>query len=264
MKTTLSIALLTLACSGPAPEQRPSPQIPAATADAAEQQEVRWTMERERLVEVLVREGISDAEVLRALRAVPRHAFVPTGLRDASYANHALPIGLGQTISQPYVVAYMTEVAELERTDNVLEVGTGSGYQVAVLAEVLGLGPDADPEAPHGRLCSIEILPELSRRARAALDQVGYREIELRVGDGYRGWPERAPFDAILVTAAPDHVPEPLTQQLASGGRLVIPVGEGLQYVEVIRKRGDGSLRTERRLPVRFVPMTGEAQQRRR
>lgn len=219
-------------------------------------------MKRLALVEELERDGIRDRAVLEALRAVERHRFVPEEYREASYGNHPLPIGQGQTISQPYIVGYMTEAADLQRTDNVLEVGTGSGYQAAVLAEVLGLGPGTPAGSPRGRLASIEILPELGERARDLLGELGY-DVAVRIGDGYAGWPERAPFDAIVVTAAPGHVPEPLKEQLAVGGKLVIPVGEGIQYIEVITRSPEG-FRTDRRLPVRFVPMTGEAQRRAR
>ena len=211
------------------------------------------------LADELVREGIRDPAVLAAMRRVERHRFVPEDHREQAYENHPLPIGMGQTISQPFVVAAMTEAARLAPADNVLEVGTGSGYQAAVLAEVLGLGPKADPAAPHGRLASIEILPELAARADATLRDLGYREVAVRAGDGYRGWEERAPFDAILVTAAPDHVPDPLKQQLKLGGRLVIPVGDAVQELIVLTRTADG-YHEERLFGVRFVPMTGEAE----
>jgi protein-L-isoaspartate(D-aspartate) O-methyltransferase len=214
---------------------------------------------RQALVDELEREGISDPRVLQAMRAVERHRFVPSASRADSYANFPLSIGSGQTISQPYIVAYMSELAALDGDEAVLEVGTGSGYQAAVLAELLGLGPASPPGGPEGRLCSIEILPELASRAEQVLAAAGYSGIELAVGDGSLGWPERAPFDVILVTAAPGRVPPALCEQLAPGGRLVIPVGEEVQYIELITRQPDGSLRTERRLPVRFVPMTGEA-----
>jgi len=246
MRAAALPALLLIGCVGAGP-QAPTSEDP-------------WMERRHELVAELEREGIGDPEVLRAMRAVERHLFVPPDFRDASYGNYPLPIGSGQTISQPYIVAYMSELAGLRPTDNVLEVGTGSGYQLAVLAELLGLGPDSPGELERGRLCSIEILPELSARAAKDLEAAGYRDMELRVGDGYRGWPERAPFDAILVTAAPGHVPEPLVEQLAPGGRLVIPVGDRMQYIELITRLPDGSLRSERKLPVRFVPMTGEAE----
>jgi protein-L-isoaspartate(D-aspartate) O-methyltransferase len=196
--------------------------------------------------------GIDDARVLAALRAVPRHRFVPAEVADAAYEDAPLPIGHGQTISQPYVVAYMTQIADLQPGERVLEVGTGSGYQAAVLAE-LGV-----------EVWTIEIVEALAERAARDLREAGYTDVHVRTGDGYRGWPERAPFDAILVTAAPDHVPEPLVEQLALGGRLVIPVGpQGREGQEVLRiTRTAEGFERESLLPVRFVPMTGEAQRR--
>ncbi len=197
--------------------------------------------------------GVKDPAVLAALRAVPRHRFVPLALVADAYADRPLPIGEGQTISQPYIVALMTELLRVEPGQRVLEVGTGSGYQAAVLAQ---LGAE---------VYSIEIVESLGRQAAALLAALGYERVQVRIGDGYRGWPERAPFAGILVTAAPDHVPRPLLEQLAPGGRLVIPVGEGLQQLEVHRRRlqdgpeGPVYVR-EIVLPVRFVPMTGEAQ----
>jgi protein-L-isoaspartate(D-aspartate) O-methyltransferase len=196
--------------------------------------------------------GIDDARVLAALRAVPRHRFVPSDLAEDAYDDGPLPIGHGQTISQPYVVAYMTQIADLRPGERVLEVGTGSGYQAAVLAE---LGCE---------VWSIEIVEALAERAARDLREAGYARVQVRAGDGYRGWPEAAPFDAILVTAAPDHVPEPLLEQLAVGGRLVIPVGpQGLAGQEIVRvTRTAAGLEREVLLPVRFVPMTGEAERR--
>jgi protein-L-isoaspartate(D-aspartate) O-methyltransferase len=241
------------------PEPRPEAGGAAEEGRAPGSYEVR----RKELVEELKREGIRDRDVIDAIGAVERHRFVRDAERELAYGNFPLAIGHGQTISQPYVVAFMTQAAKLSRTSNVLEVGTGSGYQAAVLAEVLGLGPSADPSKPHGKLCSIEIIPELAQRADATLKELGYRDVAVKAGDGYRGWPERAPFDAILVTAAPDHVPEPLKEQLAIDGRLVIPVGEYVQDLMVIRRTRDGFV-TEDSLPVRFVPMTGEAQEPRR
>ena len=210
------------------------------------------------LVEELKRQGISDASVLAAIGAVARHRFVPAAQQAMAYADQPLAIGLGQTISQPYVVAFMTVAAHVHPGSNVLEVGTGSGYQTAVLAEVMGLGPGGAPAG--SRLASTEILVPLADRAKALLKELGY-DVTLRQGDGYAGWPERAPYDAIIVTAAPDHVPEPLQQQLAMGGRLVIPVGEGVQRLTVITRTEKG-FREETLLPVRFVPMTGEAERR--
>lgn len=236
-----SLVLATLcwllgACSGGRPAR------PSDGGGEPERARVRESMV-ERQLEL---RGIRDERVLRAMRSVPRERFVPGDLEPHAYDDSALPIGLGQTISQPYVVAFMTEAAELEPGDRVLEVGTGSGYQAAVLAEIVG------------ELWSIEIVPELAERAVAALDACGYGAVHVRVGDGYRGWPEEAPFDAILVTAAPDHVPEPLLAQLAPGGRLVLPVGRGDQTIVRVR-RGPAGFEREELLPVRFVPMTGEA-----
>ena len=215
-------------------------------------------MARKQLVEELKRQGITDAGVLRAIEAVARHRFVPDAQQALAYADQPLAIGHGQTISQPYVVAFMTAAAHVHPGSNVLEVGTGSGYQTAVLAEVMGLGPGGAPAG--SRLASMEILAPLADRAKAILKELGY-DVTLRQGDGYAGWPERAPYDAIVVTAAPDHVPDPLEQQLAVGGRLVIPVGEGVQRLTVITRTEKG-FTEETLLPVRFVPMTGEAERR--
>ena len=193
--------------------------------------------------------GISAPTVLEALDAVPRHRFVPEALSSRAYDDTPLPIGYDQTISQPYVVAYMTEAAALSPAAKVLEIGTGSGYQAAVLAEIAS------------RVYTIEIVPELAERSRTLLADLGYDNVEVRAGDGYRGWPEEAPFDAIVVTAAPDHVPPALVEQLAVGARMVIPVGRFIQEILIVTKTVDGAV-TEAVLPVRFVPMTGEAQRR--
>lgn len=191
----------------------------------------------------------TNEQILAVVRRVPRHEFVPPTERAAAYEDHPLPIGHGQTISQPSLVALMTQTLEPKSTDRILEVGTGSGYQAAILAGLVA------------EVYSVEIIEPLARRAAETLGRLGYTNIHLRVGDGYRGWPEAAPFDAIIVTCAPDHVPEPLTAQLREGGRLVIPVGpEGDQTLYLFRKRGD-QLERQAVLPVRFVPMTGEAEQ---
>jgi protein-L-isoaspartate(D-aspartate) O-methyltransferase len=195
--------------------------------------------------------GISEPAVLEALAAVPRNRFVPAELAPRAYDDTPLPIGYDQTISQPYVVAFMTEAAALTPDAKVLDIGTGSGYQAAVLAEIVG------------RVYSIEIVPELAERSRRLLADLGYDNVEVRTGDGYRGWPDQAPFDAIVVAAAPDHVPPALVEQLAVGARLVIPVGRFTQEILIVTKTADGST-TEAVLPVRFVPMTGEAQRPRR
>ena len=186
-------------------------------------------------------------DVIAAMGRVERHEFVPMALRAAAYEDRPLPIGYGQTISQPYIVALMTNLLEPTAGDRVLEIGTGSGYQAAVLAE-LGL-----------EVYSIEIIPELGDEAAARLDRLGYDKVATRVGDGYYGWPERASFDGLVVTAAAGHVPPPLIEQLKPGGRMVIPVGEPfrVQQLVLITKAADGSLRSRQLLPVRFVPLTG-------
>jgi len=183
--------------------------------------------------------------VRAALEKVERHRFVPESQQALSYGNHPLPIGAGQTISQPYIVALSTDLIAPKAGDTVLEVGTGSGYQAAVLAEVVG------------QVYSIELIPELGRSAAERLAALGYKNVEVRIGDGYAGWPEKAPFDGIIVTAAAPHVPEALVEQLAPGGRMVIPVGEryGVQELLVLTKREDGSVGRRSVLPVRFVPL---------
>jgi protein-L-isoaspartate(D-aspartate) O-methyltransferase len=182
------------------------------------------------------------------MQEVPRHEFVPKEYRAEAYDDRPLPIGMNQTISQPYIVAYMTEALELKGGEKVLEIGTGSGYQAAVLAEIAG------------EVYTIEILEPLARNAEKTLERLGYENISVMAGDGYRGWPEHAPFDAIIVTAAPDHVPEPLVEQLDVGGRMILPVGDWFQKLIVITKDEEGVTQRED-LPVRFVPMTGEAQE---
>jgi protein-L-isoaspartate(D-aspartate) O-methyltransferase len=206
--------------------------------------------QRRRMVEEQIRaRGVRDARVLRALSTVERHHFVPEPLRAQAYADRPLPIGGGQTISQPYIVALMTELARVDPSDRVLEIGTGSGYQAAVLAELAG------------EVFTIEILPELAQRAARLLAELGYDNVRVEAADGYRGWPAAAPFDAIVVTAAPARVPPPLLDQLAIGGRLVIPVGAGDEQVLEVWERTPRGLRSHREAPVRFVPMTGESQE---
>jgi protein-L-isoaspartate(D-aspartate) O-methyltransferase len=208
--------------------------------------------DRMRMVqEQIERRGVSDPLVLEAMRCVPRHLFVPPDLRDRAYDDKPLPIGSGQTISQPFIVAYMSEAARVRPGDRVLEIGAGSGYQAAVLATV------------GARVFSIEILPEVATATRDALLSAGIGGVELRTGDGWHGWPEEAPFDAILVTAAPEETPEPLTAQLVIGGRLILPVGAGSQELLRVTRTATGIAR-ESLLPVRFVPMTGEARARSR
>jgi protein-L-isoaspartate(D-aspartate) O-methyltransferase len=204
---------------------------------------------RQRMVDHQFRgRDITDPNVLRVMGRVPRERFVPTAMQSQAYADHPLPIGLGQTISQPYIVALMTQLAQPTARSRALEVGVGSGYQTAVLAELCN------------EVYGIEILRTLADDAQTRMATLGYKNVAIRCGDGYRGWPEHAPFDVILVSAAPDHVPVPLVEQLAVGGRLVIPVGRGFQELLLIEKRPDGSLDRHSIAPVQFVPMTGEAE----
>lgn len=190
--------------------------------------------------------GVRDEKVLAAMRSVPRHRFVPEGMAAFAYDDRPLPIGHDQTISQPYIVAAMTEAIRPEAGDRVLEVGTGSGYQAAVLAEIVD------------HVYSIEIVEPLGERAREILASLGYENVTVRIGDGYAGWPEEAPFDAIVVTAAPERIPPPLIEQLAEGGRLVIPVGDFFQELRLVTRNASGVV-TEDLMSVRFVPMTGRA-----
>jgi protein-L-isoaspartate(D-aspartate) O-methyltransferase len=193
--------------------------------------------------------GIASAPVLAAMATVPRHLFVAEELRSSAYEDHPLPIGHEQTISQPYVVALMTELLDLDGSEKVLEIGTGSGYQAAVLGQVAR------------EVYTIEIVAPLANEASARLRALGYANVHVRAGDGYRGWPEEAPFDAIILTAAPREVPQPLLDQLAVGGILVAPLGDFEQDLVVIEKTAQG-LERRRVIPVRFVPMTGKAQEK--
>ncbi len=205
-------------------------------------------MERDRahMVQQLRAYGISDSTLLAVMGEVPRHLFIPAGYRavTAPYGDHACPIGHGQTISQPYIVAYMTEYVDPEPGEKILEIGTGSGYQAAVLAEM------------GAEVYTIEIIPELAEHAGQVLDERGYEDVHVLTGDGYLGWPEHAPFDAVIVTCAPDEVPETLVDQLAMGGRMILPLGEeaGMQRLVTLRKTGDG-MEVREDIPVRFVPM---------
>ncbi|MCB1314467.1 MAG: protein-L-isoaspartate(D-aspartate) O-methyltransferase [Leptospiraceae bacterium] len=194
------------------------------------------------------RRGVRHARVLAAMRSVPRHEFVEASYRDSAYDDTPLPIGHRQTISQPYIVAYMTELLQPQPGDRILEVGTGSGYQAAVLAEI------------GAEVYTIEIVEPLCARARADLQRLGYQNITVICGDGYNGWPAAAPYDGILVAAAPEKVPQPLLDQLKVGGRLVIPVGGFSQDLIVIERTESGYTRTNQ-IPVRFVPMTGQAEE---
>jgi protein-L-isoaspartate(D-aspartate) O-methyltransferase len=208
-----------------------------------------FAAERRRMVQQqLLARGVADQSVLAAMSKVPREEFVPQELRRASYSDGPLPIGYDQTISQPYIVAFMTEQLHPSPKDRVLEIGTGSGYQAAILAELVA------------EVYTIEIIGPLATNAEITLARLGYKNVYVKAGDGYEGWPKEAPFDAIIVTCAPNRVPQPLTDQLKEGGRMIIPVGDGLidQELYFLEKK-NGHLKQRAVLPVRFVPMTGGA-----
>ena len=225
--------------------------VPAGGCDSSnggnpEPAAVDWQMQRERMVSQQIEaRGVKDPLVLESMRSVPRHLFVPEANRQGAYSDMPLPIGDSQTISQPYIVALMTELLEVDPGSRVLEIGTGSGYQAAVLAAM-----DVD-------VYSIEIRQRLCERAQEVLADLGYTSVQVRCGDGYGGWPEAAPFDGIIVTAAPATIPPPLLDQLAEGAKMVIPVGDFYQELKVITRTEDG-FKERSVIPVRFVPMTGE------
>lgn len=200
------------------------------------------------LIETLKKQGIRDQKVLQVIADVQRHKFVPEDLRSEAYENYPLPIGLKQTISQPYIVAYMTESLQLKPTDRVLEIGTGSGYQAAILSRLVK------------EVYSIEIIEELGLSAKKLLTDLGYHNVHIRIGDGFQGWSEAAPFDAIIITAAAKKLPEPLINQLREGGQMILPLGTKSQNLILLSKTKDG-IKQESLLPVRFVPMTGEVQE---
>jgi protein-L-isoaspartate(D-aspartate) O-methyltransferase len=217
--------------------------------DQASSEERELARLRERMVRLQLQgRDITDTRVLDAMLKVPRHLFLSRDLRALAYNDGALPIRHGQTISQPYIVAFMTQLLELKGTERVLEIGTGSGYQAAVLAEIVR------------EVYTVEIVPELGHEAEAVLKSLGYKNIQFRIGDGYDGWSEHAPFDRIIVTAAPGDIPPPLIRQLERGGRLICPVGEMNQELVVLVKEASGITRRNT-IPVRFVPMTGKAQE---
>lgn len=215
-------------------------------------QQDTFAMQRQRLVEdIILPGGIKDPRVVEAIRQTPRHEFVDPAHRQAAYADMALPIGEGQTISSPYIVAVMTEVLDPQPTDRVLEIGTGSGYQAAVLAPLVD------------QVYTIEIVESLGRQADRVLKRLGYENVHVRLGDGFKGWPEAAPFDKIIVTCSPEDVPMPLVEQLAEGGLMVIPVGERYQQTLTLMRKQDGQLQRQALRPTLFVPMTGRAEEER-
>jgi protein-L-isoaspartate(D-aspartate) O-methyltransferase len=260
---SLLATLIVLAACGPPVEPSPPPPSPIETQVIAtsppatptplptptvEKQSDDRLEERMKMVDTQIRRrGVTDEDVLAALEQVPRHEFVPDQYQAQAYADHPLPIGHGQTISQPYIVALMTELLELETTDRVLEIGTGSGYQAAVLAQIVA------------EVYTVEIIEPLAIEAHERLDRLGYDNIQTLHADGYYGWEEHAPYDAIIVTAAPDHIPQPLVQQLKDGAHLVIPVGPpgGYQSLWQITKEGD-KVKKRNVTGVLFVPLTGE------
>jgi protein-L-isoaspartate(D-aspartate) O-methyltransferase len=248
----LALALLTACTVAPsaAPPATPPPTTAVTPTPLPAGDEAGYALQREQMViETIERRGVTDEDVLKAMRAVPRHLFVPENERDYAYGDYPLPIGYGQTISQPYIVALMTELLKLKEGDKVLEVGTGSGYQAAILAEIPGL-----------EIYTVEIVPDLAESACQRLESLGYTQVHCKQADGYYGWPEHGPFDAIIVTAAPDHVPQPLVDQLAAGGRMVIPIGPpgGYQTLWQFVKQPDGELQAFNMGGVAFVPLTGE------
>jgi protein-L-isoaspartate(D-aspartate) O-methyltransferase len=231
MRTTVVAAILVLAV------------LSVRNAPVRAGQVERGAPARQQMIDTQLKaRGISDPAVLDAMARVPRELFVPPELRHQAYADHPLAIGHGQTISQPYIVAYMTEALATSPDQTVLEIGTGSGYQAAVLAELVK------------QVYSIEIVPELADRARRTLAETGHDNVEVRTGNGYLGWPEHAPFDRIIVTAAPPEIPQALVDQLSVGGRMVLPVGDAFQQIVIVTKSEDGTT-VENAIPVRFVPM---------
>jgi len=214
----------------------------ASSCETPDQRSPDHVAERRAMVDLIRSRGVSDENVLTAMLKVRRHLFVSPDLQADAYRDHPLPIGSGQTISQPYIVAYMTEAAGISKSERVLEIGTGSGYQAAILAEVAK------------EVFSIEIVAPLADRARSLLRSLGYANVEVRTGNGYLGWPEKAPFDAIIVTAAPDEIPKALVDQLALNGKMVVPVGTGAQEMVIVTKNKDG-VTEKKTIAVRFVPM---------
>lgn len=229
----------------PMPLLSDSAEPVARLQDALSEESAQARARDSMVVTQIISRGVRDSRTLQAMREVPRHRFVPPALLKQAYDDHPLPIGYGQTISQPYIVAFMTEALGLKGGETVLEVGSGSGYQSAVLSRIAA------------RVFGIEIVEPLARQAKERMGALGYRNVEIRAGDGYAGWPEHAPFDAILVAAAAPRVPEPLKRQLKDGGRLILPVGDHVQELRIVTRRGE-TFEERSVLGVQFVPMTGE------
>ena len=249
MRTPLFI-LLIFTCWGSALYSQDPKQKTAVHPAFAERVDERERMVRDN-IEFYAYNPVKDQKVLAAMRRVPRHRFVPAEYQDMAYQNSPLPIGHKQTISQPVIVAHMTELLDIQPDDRILEIGTGSGYQAAILGEL----------CEH--VFSMEIVEPLGRQALKLLDELGYNQVQVRIGNGYLGWPEEAPFDKIIVTCAPDQIPQPLMDQLAPGGRMVIPVGGQFQtqYMVEVSKNQKGKISKKEHYPVRFVPMTGKTKQ---
>ena len=223
--------------------------VPPNCSETASSQKTELAAQRETMVrEQIAGRGITDSATLHAMRAVPRHEFLPLRLRGEAYADYPLPIGHGQTISQPYIVAFMTEAIRPRPGDKILEIGAGSGYQAAVLAHT------------GAEVYTVEIIEPLAEMARQNLERLGYKSARVMHGDGFRGWPEHAPFYAIVVACAPDKIPSNLVAQLKDGGRMVIPVGGGMEQELILLRKSGGVIEKHSVLPVRFVPMTGEAE----
>ncbi|RLC78026.1 MAG: protein-L-isoaspartate O-methyltransferase [Chloroflexi bacterium] len=245
--TSVPSVTFTLTVRVETPQPGPSPSPVKLTPEAVLTPDP-YVEKRKQMVESQIRaRGVKDERVLAVMEKVPRHEFVPPEYLSQAYADHPLPIGYGQTISQPYIVAVMTELLRLKPGDKVLEIGTGSGYQAAILAEITD------------KVYTVEIIPELARSAEERLRRLGYTQVKVKNADGYYGWEEYAPYDAIIVTCAPDHVPRPLIRQLKDGGRLVIPVGPpgGYQSLWLIEKHGE-EIKSRNVMGVLFVPMLGE------
>lgn len=220
-----------------------------ASLSGSTDKETAYSQSRNEMVDSqLIGRGISDKNTIKAMRKVPRHKFVPDYVREMAYSDTPLPIGMGQTISQPYIVAYMTELLKPKKGQKILEIGTGSGYQTAILSEI------------GCEVYTIEIVEALAVYARKILTDMGYSNIHFKIGDGYQGWEMYSPYDGIIVAAAPSEIPEPLISQLSEKGKMVIPVGDDLQELLLVTKTKDG-IKEERMSPVRFVPMRGEAEQ---